>query len=59
MSVVIADLNPVLRGWGAYFPNGNFRANSTALDADVHGRAAILASRKHGPKGRHWTTRFT
>ncbi|MBJ3813280.1 hypothetical protein JGB26_40590 [Streptomyces flavofungini] len=25
VSAVVVDLNPVLRGWGAYFRNGNSR----------------------------------
>jgi group II intron reverse transcriptase/maturase len=59
VSAVVADLNPVLRGWGAYFRNGNSGRKFNAVDGYVHERLAILASRKHGLAGRNWTTRFT
>lgn len=59
VSAVVADLNPVLRGWGAYFRNGNSGRKFNAVDGYVHERLAILASRKHGLRGRNWTTRFT
>ncbi|MFK0297424.1 group II intron maturase-specific domain-containing protein [Streptomyces sp. NPDC090442] len=59
LSAVVADLNPVLRGWGAYFRNGNSGRKFNAVDGYVHERLAILASRKHGLRGRNWTTRFT
>lgn len=45
--VVVEDLNPVLRGWGAYFRQGNSSAKFGAIDRVVHERVAILASRKH------------
>ena len=56
---VIDDLNPVLRGWGAYFRQGNSSAKFGAIDAYVHERVARLASRKHGLRGFHWSDRFT
>lgn len=59
VSAVVADLNPVLRGWGAYFRNGNSGRKFNAVDGYVHERLAILASRKHGLRGRNWATRFT
>lgn len=59
VSAVVADLNPVLRGWGAYFRNGNSARKFNAIDGYVHERLAILASRKHGLRGRNWTTRYT
>jgi RNA-directed DNA polymerase len=59
VSAVVADLNPVLRGWGGYFRNGNSARKFNAVDGYVHERLAILASRKHGLRGRNWTTRFT
>jgi group II intron reverse transcriptase/maturase len=58
VSVVIADLNPVLRGWAAYFRNGNSGRKFNVVDGYVHERLAIFASRKHGLAGRNWTTRF-
>ncbi|MEV4872080.1 group II intron maturase-specific domain-containing protein [Streptomyces syringium] len=59
LSAVVADPNPVLRGWGAYFRNGNSGRKFNAVDGYVHERLAILASRKHGLRGRNWATRFT
>ena len=44
-------LNPVLRGWGAYFRQGNSSPKFGAIDHYVHERLAILASRKHGLSG--------
>ncbi|MFF2148779.1 group II intron reverse transcriptase/maturase [Kitasatospora sp. NPDC058190] len=59
VTAVVADLNPVLRGWAAYFRNGNSGRKFNAVDGYVHERLAIFASRKHGLRGRNWTTRFT
>jgi len=56
---VVADLNPVLRGWGAFFRYGNSSRKFNAIDSYVHERLAKLASVKHGISGRNWTTRFT
>jgi group II intron reverse transcriptase/maturase len=56
---VVADLNPVLSGWAAYFRNGNSGRKFNAVDGYVHERLAIFASRKHGLAGRNWTTRYT
>ncbi|MDH6711407.1 RNA-directed DNA polymerase [Kitasatospora sp. MAA19] len=59
VAAVVADLNPVLRGWAAYFRNGNSGRKFNAVDGYVHERLAIFASRKHGLRGRNWTTRYT
>ncbi len=59
VSAVVADLNPVLRGWAAYFRNGNSGRKFNAVDGYVHERLAILTSRKHGRAGRNWATRYT
>jgi group II intron reverse transcriptase/maturase len=59
LHVVVEDLNPVLRGWGAYFRQGNSSAKFGAIDAYVHERVARLASRKHGLTGFNWSDRFT
>ncbi|MGH9081957.1 MAG: group II intron maturase-specific domain-containing protein [Acidimicrobiales bacterium] len=56
---VVENLNPVLRGWGAYFRNGNSSKKFAVLDSYVHERLAILASVKHGRSGRNWVSRFT
>ena len=34
--LVVADLNPVLRGWGAYFRYGNSNRKFAAIDSYVH-----------------------
>ena len=57
--VVVEMLNPVLRGWGAYFRQGNSSAKFGAIDCYVHERMARLASRKHAMSGTNWTDRFT
>ena len=54
----VEDLNPVLRGWGAYFRYGNSNRKFAAIDGYVNERLAILASAKHGLQGRNWVTRF-
>ncbi len=59
LEYVVDSLNPVLRGWGAYFRNGNSSRKFNIIDSYVHERLAILASVKHGISGRNWTTRFT
>ncbi|MFD8222419.1 group II intron maturase-specific domain-containing protein [Streptomyces sp. NPDC059697] len=59
VSAVVADLNPVLRGWAAYFRNGNSERKFNVVDGYVHERPAIFASAKHGLAGRNWTTRVT
>ena len=56
---IVADrLNPVLRGWGAYFRQGNSSQKFVTIDSYVHQRLARLASIKHGLSGRNWVTRF-
>ena len=55
---VVADLNPVLRGWGEYFRYGNSAAKFSLIDCYVNERLAILASVKHGLTGRNWVTCF-
>lgn len=56
---VVANLNPVLRGWGNYFRVGNSSRKFSNVDAYVGLRMALLASDKYGLQGRNWTTRFT
>jgi RNA-directed DNA polymerase len=57
-SVVVGNLNRILRGWGAYFCNGSSGRKFSIIDSYVHERLAILASRKHGIPGRNWVSRF-
>ena len=59
LEYVVAELNPVLRGWGAYFRYGNSSRKFNAVDSYVHERLAKLASVKYGLSGRNWATRFT
>lgn len=59
LTSVVDDLNPVLRGWGTYFRQGNSTAKFGAIDYYVHERMARLASRKHGLRGINWQNRFT
>jgi hypothetical protein len=59
LGAVVDNLNPALRGWGAYFRYGNSAAKFDQIDAYVHQRLAMLASTKHGLRGWNWTTRFT
>ncbi|MGH3427912.1 MAG: group II intron reverse transcriptase/maturase, partial [Mycobacteriales bacterium] len=44
---VVADLKPVLRGWGAYFRYGNSNRKFAAIDSYVHWRMSKLASVKY------------
>jgi RNA-directed DNA polymerase len=57
VSAVVADLNPVLRGWAAYFRNGNSAGKFSTIDSYVHERLAIFDNRKRGIPGRRWGKR--
>ncbi len=59
LGVVVEQLNPVLRGWGTYFRQGNSSAKFGAVDHYVQERVARMASRKHGLRGINWSDRFT
>ena len=50
MRDVIADLNPVLRGWGNYFRTGNASRQFLGLDLHVQRRLCALRVKR---KGRH------
>ena len=50
LRAVIADLNPVLRGWGAYFRTGNAATQFNQLDSYVWRRLQTLRAKR---KGRH------
>ena len=45
---VIAALNPVLRGWGAYFRTGNASRRFTSLDSFVTSRLVHLIGQREG-----------
>jgi RNA-directed DNA polymerase len=55
---VVADLNPVLRGWGAYFRYGNSNRKFANIDSYVHWRLSKLASVKYATAGRLRVSRF-
>src|SRR6266511_3533447 len=57
LAAVVADLNPILRGWSAYFRYGNSAGKFSTIDSYVHERLAIFDSRKHGTHGRRWGKR--
>ncbi len=57
---VVARLNPVLRGWGAYFKTGNAAARFNQLDSYVYRRLRALrvkraASRLRAGQTERWT----
>jgi len=56
---VVADLNPVLRGWGTYFRWGNSARKFAAIDDYVYWRLTKLASVKYATGYRARTSRFT
>ena len=45
---VIADLNPILRGWGNYFRTGNAAKKFNQIDYYVVGRLRGLLIKRHG-----------
>jgi RNA-directed DNA polymerase len=55
---VVADLTPVLRGWGAYFRYGNSNRKFAVIDSYVHLRMSKLASVKYATRHRLRATRF-
>ena len=48
LRLVIADLNPVLRGWGAYFRTGNAAIKFVQIDRYVEERLRGLLLKRHG-----------
>ena len=58
LSIVVSRLNPVLRGWAAYFRYGNSARKFSLIDSYVHERLAILASNKHARRGRNWQRHY-
>lgn len=55
---VVADLNPILRGWAEYFRHGASSRHFQHINEYVHLRLATYMSRKHGRKGLGWTGRY-
>jgi group II intron reverse transcriptase/maturase len=58
LSSVVDRLNPVVRGWGNYFRDGNSARKFTQIDSYLHERLAILARNKHQRSGRGWATEY-
>jgi group II intron reverse transcriptase/maturase len=56
---IIAELNPVLRGWGAYFRVGNSGQHFLQIDNYVRERLALFLSKKSGRSGRRWGEQYT
>jgi len=59
----LAQLNPVLRGWGAYFRTGNAAIKFQQVDDYVHWRLRRLLLKRHGRQLRpgqlaRWTPDF-
>jgi group II intron reverse transcriptase/maturase len=55
---VVAELSPVLRGWGVYFRYGNSNRKFAAIDSYLHFRMSKLASVKYATRGRLRVSRF-
>jgi RNA-directed DNA polymerase len=56
---LIAELNPVLRGWSAYFRVGNAGHQFIQIDRYVHERLALFLSKKARRSGRNWGEHYT
>ena len=53
VQVVIARLNPVLRGWGNYFRTGNATLKFNQIDHYVRQRLGLFLARRRGLRYRH------
>jgi group II intron reverse transcriptase/maturase len=51
--VLIARLNPVLRGWGNYFRTGNASLKFNQIDHYVRQRLGLFLARRRGLRDRH------
>jgi RNA-directed DNA polymerase len=51
---LVAELNRLLRGWGAYFRVGNATRQFQQVDSYVRERLALFLSKKTGRSGRQW-----
>ena len=54
IEVIVAELNPVLRGWCSYFRWGHSSRQFSRIDSYVRERLALFDSKKHGKHGRRW-----
>ncbi|HVA06078.1 MAG TPA: group II intron maturase-specific domain-containing protein [Acidimicrobiales bacterium] len=59
IGVLVAELNPVLRGWGNYFRWGNSSRKFSQIDTYVHERLALFDSKKRQRSGRRWGAAHT
>jgi len=58
IAILVARLNPVLRGWAAYFRQGNSAHVFERINRYVHERLALFASKQRRQVGRGWKTRY-
>ena len=58
IAVLVERLTPVLRGWAAYFRQGNSAHAFEQTNRYVHERLALFASKQHRQVGRGWRTRY-
>jgi RNA-directed DNA polymerase len=58
IAILVARLTPVLRGWSAYFRQGNSAHAFEQINRYVHERLALFASKQHRQVGRGWKTRY-
>ena len=56
---LVAELNPVLRGWGNYFRWGNSARKFSQVDEYVRERLALFDSKKRQKRGRRWGATHT
>lgn len=54
VEMLVAELNAVLHGWGAYFRVGNANRQFQQIDSYVRERLAVFLSKKAGRSGRRW-----
>ncbi len=59
IGALVAELNPVLRGWSNFFRWGNSTQKFDQIDCYVHERLALFDSKKHQKSGRRWGTAHT
>ena len=57
IKLIVAEVNQVLRGWGAYFRTGNSSRHFGQVDSYVRERLGLFLSKKTGRTGRRWESR--
>jgi hypothetical protein len=58
LAELVVRLNPVLRGWAAYFRQNNSAHVFEQINRYVHERLALFASKQRRQVGRGWKTRY-